>query len=53
MAAAHLETFSQSLALEQFTNQVVGAVLVANIKYGEKVGMIQRTENSRFLLETR
>ena len=46
-----IQPLAETLPFEQFRNQEVGTVLVANIEDREKIVMVQGTENSRFLLK--
>jgi hypothetical protein len=46
-----IQALAESFTLQQFGNQEVGAVLVAHVEDGKQIVMVQRAENSRFLLK--
>src|ERR1700722_2048770 len=45
------EAVAQSLAFEQFRDDIGRALAGANVEYGQNVGMIQRGSGESFLLE--
>src|SRR5581483_10728948 len=47
-----LKLLSQGLALEQLRNQILRAVVLAEIMDGEDVGVIESAHHARFLLKT-